>query len=76
MAIQEAENRKASVEEACRLLKLFLSAETGFINSLEENSQTCGVSPDAVKRVKEPHAKASQIGKRVCDTPAPALEGP
>jgi len=73
MAIQKANERRASVQEACRLFKLFLSAETRFVNSLEENSQTCSVSPDAIKRVKEAHAKAEQVGKQVCDT---AAQGP
>ena len=72
-AIQKANERKASVQEACKLFKNFLSAETKFIKSLEDNTRTCGVPPDAIKRAKEGHAKASQIGKEICDA---AAQGP
>jgi hypothetical protein len=73
MAIQKANERRASVQEACKLFKNFLAAETKFIRSLEDNSRTCGVPPDAIKQAKEGHAKAGQIGKQVCDA---AAQGP
>jgi translation initiation factor 2B subunit (eIF-2B alpha/beta/delta family) len=74
-AIQEANKRKASVQEACRLFKSYLSAETKFVNSLEENSQACGVPAEAIKQVREGHAKAGQIGKQVCDATARGPRG-
>jgi hypothetical protein len=67
--------RKASVQEACRLFKSYLSAETKFVNSLEENSQACGVPAEAIKQVREGHAKAGQIGKQVCDATARGPRG-
>jgi hypothetical protein len=73
-AIQEANQRKASVQEACRLFKSFLWAEARFVNSLEENSQACGVPAEVIKQARESHAKAGQVGKQVCD--AAAQEGP
>jgi hypothetical protein len=69
-AIQKANERKASVQEACKLFRNFLGAETKFIKSLEENTRTCGVSGDAIKQAKEGHAKASENGKEVCDAAA------
>src|SRR5262249_2287752 len=66
-AIQKANERKATVQEACKLFRNFLSAEAKFIKSLEENTRTCGVPPDAIKGAKEGHSKASVIGKQVCD---------
>jgi hypothetical protein len=72
-AIQKANERKATVQEACKLFKNFLAAETRFINSLEENTRTCGVPPDAIEKAKERHTKASAIGKQVCDA---AAQGP
>src|SRR5215813_253465 len=77
-AIQTANERKATVQEACKLFKNFLSAEAKFIKSLEDNTRTCGVPPDAIKRAKEGHAKASQIGKGICDAAArgPRPAGP
>jgi hypothetical protein len=70
MAIQKANQRKASVQEACKLFRAFLSSEAKFIKGLEDNSQACGVPGDALKQAKDGHAKAAQIGKQVCDAAA------
>jgi hypothetical protein len=72
-AIQKANEKKASVQEACKLFKNFLGAEAKFIKSLEDNIRTCGVPPDAIKQAKEGHSKASAVGKQVCDA---AAQGP
>ena len=72
-AIQKANERKATVQEACKLFKNFLAAEARFITSLEDNSRTCGVPGDAIKQAKEGHSKATAIGKQVCDA---AAQGP
>jgi hypothetical protein len=72
-AIQKANERKADVKTACQLFKNFLSAESKFIKSLEDNSRTCGVPPDAIKGAKEGHTKAAAVGKQVCDV---AAQGP
>jgi len=72
-AIQKANERKATVQEACKLFKNFLGAEAKFIKSLEENTRTCGVPGDAIKRANEGHAKATQVAKQVCDA---AAQGP
>jgi len=73
MAIQKANERKATVQEACRLFRTYLAAEAKFIKGLEENSRTCGVPPDAIKQAKEGHGKAAQVGKQVCEA---AAQGP
>ena len=52
------------------MFELFLSAEAKFVNSLEENSQACGVPAEAIKQATEGHAKAGQVGKQVCDAAA------
>ena len=72
-AIQKANERKATVQDACKLFRNFLGAEAKFIKSLEENTRTCGVPGDAIKQAKEGHAKASQVGRQVCDA---AAQGP
>jgi hypothetical protein len=69
-AIRKANERKATVQEACKLFNSFLGAEAKFIKSLEGNTLTCGVPLDAIKQAKEGHAKASQTGKQVCDAAA------
>src|SRR5262245_43498157 len=73
MAIQKANERKATVQDACQLFKTFLVAEAKFIRGLEDNSRTCGVPPDAIKQAREGHAKAQQVAKQVCDA---AAQGP
>jgi len=67
IAIQKANERKVSVQEACKLFKTYLASGAKFIRGLEDNSRTCGVPPDAIKQAKEGHAKAEQVGKQVCD---------
>ena len=52
------------------MFKSYLSVEDKFVNSLEENRQTCGVPADAITQAKEGHAKAVQVGKQVCDAAA------
>jgi hypothetical protein len=73
LAIQKANQRKAPLPEACKLFKAYLGAEAKFMKSLEENARTCGAPPEVIKQVKESHAKASQIGKEVCEA---AAQGP
>jgi hypothetical protein len=70
MSIQKASERKAPVQDGCKLFKIFLATEAQFIRVLEDNSRTCGVLPDAIKRAREGHAKALQVGKQVCDAAA------
>ena len=72
-AIQQANERKASVQVACRLFRTYLSSETKFIKALEDGARTCGVPPDAIKHVKDSHTRAAAIGKEVCDA---AAQGP
>jgi hypothetical protein len=50
LAIQKGNERKATVQDACKLFKTILAAETQFIRRLEDNSRICGVPPDAIKR--------------------------
>jgi len=73
MAIQKANERKATAQDACKLFRSYLSAELKFMKGIEEHSRTCGVPPEVLKQVKDSHAKASQIAKQVCDA---AAQGP
>jgi hypothetical protein len=72
-AIQKANERRATVQEACKLFKNFLAAESKFIKSLEDSTRSCGVPPDAIKLAKDGHTEASAIGEEVCDA---AAQGP
>jgi hypothetical protein len=66
-AIAEAQKRKVDVIEACKLFKVFLATETKFIQGMTQNQSACGVPPQAIKQFQDGHAKASLIGKQVCD---------
>jgi hypothetical protein len=70
MAIQEANNRRASAKEACQLLWLFESGEAAFIRMLEENSHACGMPREAIQQARGEYTKASRIRKQVCNAAA------
>jgi hypothetical protein len=72
-ALQAAGQKKSGPEEICKLFKVFLASEAKMVKGLEQNSTTCGVPPEVLKNVKSSHAKASEMGKRVCDA---AAQGP
>ena len=57
----------------CKLFKAYLAAESKLIKGLEEGGATCGVPPEVPKQVKGQHAKASEMGKNICDM---AAQGP
>ena len=69
-ALKTASEKKAPPEEACKLFKVFVAAESKMIKGLEENSQVCGVPPDAIKQVKAQHVSVSKMAKQVCDAAA------
>jgi hypothetical protein len=70
--------KKPTPDEACKLFKAYLGAEGKFLKSLEQNSATCGVPPDAIKQMKASHVKGSEMGKNVCEAAArgPQQAGP
>ena len=70
LAINKANERKATVQEACRLFKAFLSSETKFMKGIEENGRACGAPPDLLTQVKQGHTKASEVAKQVCEAAA------
>ena len=77
-AIQKANERKATVQEACKLFKTFLASEAKMIKSVEENLTVCGVPSEVPKQMKGGHAHAEQIAKQVCEAAAmgPRPTGP
>lgn len=77
-ALKAASEKKAAPEEACKLFKAFVGAESKMIKALEENSQACGVPLDAIKQVKAQHVNVGKMAKQVCDAAAagPRPTGP
>jgi hypothetical protein len=72
-ALKVAGEKKAPPEEACKLFKIFVAAESRMIKGLEEGAQMCGVPPDAIKNVKAQHVGVTKMAKQVCDA---AAQGP
>jgi hypothetical protein len=77
-ALKAASEKKAAPEEACKLFKAFVGAESKMIKALEESSQACGVPADAIKQVKAQHVNVGKMAKQVCDAAAagPRQTGP
>jgi hypothetical protein len=69
-AIGAANERHATAQEACGLFKTFLASEAKMIKSVEDNSSRCGIPPEVPKQMKAGHAKASEVGKKVCEAAA------
>jgi hypothetical protein len=72
-ALAAASKKKPPPDEACKMFKAFVAAETKFLKTLEDNSSTCGVPPDVIKQVRTAHGRAMQTAKTVCDA---AAQGP
>jgi hypothetical protein len=62
--------KKPSADEACKLFKVFLSAESKFIKGMEDARGPCGIPAEAITQIKSQHSKTSQVGKNVCDAAA------
>jgi hypothetical protein len=71
--LQGAGQKKVKPDELCKLFKAYLGAESKLVKALEESYATCGLPADVPKQVKASHAKASEMGKNVCDM---AAQGP
>ena len=69
-AIEAANSRKADVKIACRLFRTYLATEAKMLRALETVGPQCGVPQQVNQQVKASHAKATQIGKTVCDAAA------
>lgn len=75
-AIEAANQKRATVQVACRLFKSYLSAEARMLKALVTIGPKCGVPPQIAEQVKGSHATASKVGKQVCDAAARGPAGP
>lgn len=77
-AIQAANQRHATPQEACKLFKTFLASDAKMIKGVEENMTLCGVPAEVPKQMKAGHVHAEQIAKQVCEAAAmgPRPTGP
>lgn len=65
-AIAAASKRKASPQEACKLIGTFLASEVKMIKYVESNVQRCGIPPNAAAGMKKGHLNSVQLEKKIC----------
>jgi hypothetical protein len=77
-AIRVANAHKANVKVACHLFNEFSAAEERLIKYSDANATWCGIPPQAIKSMKQAHAKTNEIRTKVCQIAAapPRSAGP
>jgi len=78
LALKQASERKASPQEACRLLTAFTAAESKMLKYAVDNSTACGIPAQIIDGIKKGHAKTDELRARVCRVAAapPVPRGP
>ena len=64
--IKAASDRKASPDEACKLIGNFGQAEVKMIKYVETNSAKCGIPPQIADQLKNGHKNTEKMQKQVC----------
>jgi hypothetical protein len=77
-AVRVAQERKASLPEACQLITRFIEAEARVVKFAQDNGVWCGIPAEALKQMKDSHGKSNELRKRVCGAAAapPRPAGP
>jgi hypothetical protein len=73
--VRVASERKATPEQACKLIGVFTDAEAKVVRYVEKNAASCGIPADAVKGMRAAHGKSLELKKRVCTHAAQAPKG-
>jgi hypothetical protein len=66
-AIKAASARKASPDEACKLIGNFAQAEIKMIKYVETNAAKCGIPPSVADQLKNGHKNTSKMQAQVCN---------
>lgn len=69
-AIKNAQKRRPSPAEGCKLFTNFSKAFTSYVNYLAKEGKECGVPPEAVPALKKELAAINGTKKKVCDVAA------
>lgn len=77
-AVRAAHDKKATPQEACRLIGLFSEAEAKVVNFVEKNGAWCGIPDQVAQGMKANHEHTVQLQKQVCTMAAnpPRPAGP
>jgi hypothetical protein len=65
--IKAASDRKASPDEACKLIRNFGQAELKMIKYVETNSAKCGIPPQIADQLKTGHKNTEKMQAQVCN---------
>ena len=64
--IKAASDRKASPDEACKLIGNYSVAEVKMIKYVELNAAKCGIPPQIADQLKNGHKNTEKMQKQVC----------
>jgi hypothetical protein len=65
--IKAASDRKASPDEACKLIKNFGQSEIKMLKYVEANSAKCGIPPQIADQLKNGHKNTEKMQAQVCN---------
>ena len=67
-AIQAATSKKdkATREEVCALFKSYSAAESRMVKFIKDNSQKCGIPPEAATQMTANHARTMKTQNQIC----------
>jgi len=69
-AVELANKRKATAEEACGLFKSLVDAQAKMFKFLKDNKAVCGVPDEVIKNLSGSLAKTTEVKTRVCQVAA------
>jgi hypothetical protein len=64
--IKAASDRKASPDEACKLIRNFGVAEVKMMKYVENNSAKCGIPPQIAEQLRNGHKNTEKMQTQVC----------
>jgi hypothetical protein len=68
--LKMAGERKATADEACKLITSFIQAEVKMIKYVEVNSARCGIPPQISQQLKKGHEGSEGMKSRICGAAA------
>ena len=74
--IKVASERKASPEEACKLIGNFGQAEINMIKYVSTHAAKCGIPPQILDQLKKSHGGTETMQKKVCTVAQQRQQGP
>ena len=74
--LKVAGERKATPEEACKLITSFIQAEVKMIKYVETNAARCGIPPQIAEQLKKGHQSTEAMQVRVCNAAQQAKNQP